>query len=1050
MKALLLFVFLILCIDTKPINATSLDYNDTEVLLQRWKVITQMIYEENPSNDFSSFRDFRNTIYDELSQAFYQEFLVTGNAHFLVLAINEASPAHRAMLKELHPLDDLFISAHIIRRSERLFSSHLFEIRDFTLSDIYLFSFVPLSNVEDQKIIDLLQHWTQKLPRLRRTSPLTAQIMALVISHGYQRVGEQAPVNELFRQFDFGRDLFPSHYTLFNLRTLIFQAHQQNYLTIALQLSRNLAYPLANSLGDTRLYYENLIDLANIRFDLGFILEAMSDYERLLSDGFGYLVEEDIALIRNNLAVTYLNSGQFDNFLNFSLDAYSLAKSTENKRYQLFILNNLYNYHRRQGDFSQAREFLNEILALSENEELKTERPLALIALALYYRDTLNDYNKAYEAYSEAEVTAISLNDMRSLRLAMLGLANTLNQLENYDASLAVLNSISRRTNLTKGEPFYIEIELRKVATFIRMQEWESATDILNFLSDTDLRKLPFNTFVEAKSLQARFLAQNKEEHKAIELLESIMPEVLIWLEESADTQTGFIRLDSEFSKMFSLLNSLYLKSGSYEKSLILLDQFRNLSRSVLFSNPLLKTRLLSEEDLFQHFTLTNRIQRLRNEIASENRPGNRILLQSQIIHAQNQRNQLLSKVLPDGSESESFSKLSQLRRYLTESEQILHIAIFDEELFVYGITQDSVQTKTFPFSRTQEQSIQETLNLMASGKTDLIKLHQIYDSWFSDLIDTTKSKLMIIPDGVFYRLPFETLPISKPESAQHYGTTKYLIEKYQVSYVSSLSEFINNQYHEKRDYRYFFSGFGLTSFTNHQNRNLTSLPFAETEIAQITDIFPRLKTLNGFTNKQSTEGKFRAKAGESAIIHIASHSEVSNNHPLFSVIFFQPDSLNTTIENDGLVYVYELFEMNLQSELVFLGSCSSGSGTFIQGSGILGFSRAISYAGARSLIMNLWPVRDQSSAELSVKFYSYLNQGFSRSESLRLAKIDFINQRNSNPAIWGALVLYGDTSAINTRNSLLPVLGLLFGIAMVLLIIIIGINRYSTKKEII
>lgn len=1046
MKAFFVFIILVLGCSLNTVHALMVDYNQTEQQLQRWKLLSELIYVENPPDQFNSIRVYRNTIYDELADLFYNEFLNTGNPHFLILAINEASPNRRRELELLHPFDSPFLFAHSERRINRVYDDILFEIRDFSLADIYLFSYAPLGNANPQRVIVLLQHWTQQLPRLRRSAPLTAQIMSLVIAQGYQRMGIPAPVNELFRDIEHWRGLFPSHYVLFNLRTFIFQAHQQNYLTIALQLSRNIAYPLAVELGDKQIYFENLIDLANIRFDLGIIIQAMHDYERLLSDGIEYLIDDDIALIRNNLGVTYLNSGQFDRFLEFSLDAYTMALETGNIRFQLYILRNLYNYHRRQGDFSQALAYLNEIIALSENDELKKERNLSLIALALYYRDVVQDYELTLEAYLEAEKASLELNDFRALRIAMLGISQTLTQLGRFEESLNVLGTISETSNVSEGEPFFNEILVKTAATLINMEEWELAYQTLSNIHKSDFRKLSFNTFTEAKGLKIEILLQRQHTEAAQQLINELLPEVLSWLEESADAQTGFLRLDAEFEHLFMFINTFYLNQNNYQASLQLLDDIRNLTRSALFSNPLLKTRVLSENELFQHFILTNRIQRLRNQLASETMPGNRILLQNQVIHAQNQRNQLISNVQIEQQEINRFREIHQLQKYLSDKEQLLKIGLFNNQLFVYLITKESVFANIFPFTKNDEKKVEEILDLMASGKTDLVGLHDIYTTWFADIIDPSKSDMIVIPDGIFYRLPFETLPISEPETAQHYGSTTYLIESHQISYQSSLSSYIKDQQNKNRPYSYFFSGFGIKSFSKHANKNLSTLPFAEKEVEAIASTFPKFKSTNAFKSEESTEFRLREKAGESSIIHIASHSEVSNEHPLFSVIFMQPDSLNQDITNDGLVYVYELFEMNLESELIFLGSCSSASGTFLQGSGVLGFSRALSYAGAKSLIMNLWPAKDQSSAELAVMFYEYLSKGYSRAESLRFAKIDFMNLRNSNPAIWGSLVLYGEISPLSSKRISLFVAEVLIGIGVALIIVLVWLFRVKLR----
>lgn len=98
------------------------------------------------------------------------------------------------------------------------------------------------------------------------------------------------------------------------------------------------------------------------------------------------------------------------------------------------------------------------------------------------------------------------------------------------------------------------------------------------------------------------------------------------------------------------------------------------------------------------------------------------------------------------------------------------------------------------------------------------------------------------------------------------------------------------------------------------------------------------------------------------------------------------------------------------------LNSCSSGSGNYIQGSGVMGISRALRYAGAKSLALNLWSVNDKVAAEFAVDFYGYLNEGITKNEAIRLAKIDQLQKANANPHFWGAYMMIGNPAPITNK----------------------------------
>src|SRR5690625_8050301 len=100
---------------------------------------------------------------------------------------------------------------------------------------------------------------------------------------------------------------------------------------------------------------------------------------------------------------------------------------------------------------------------------------------------------------------------------------------------------------------------------------------------------------------------------------------------------------------------------------------------------------------------------------------------------------------------------------------------------------------------------------------------------------------------------------------------------------------------------------------------------------------------------------------------------------------------------------------MDLNADLVFLSSCESGAGGYLEGAGILGFSRAFEYAGAKSISLNLWPVRDQTAAHIVTDFYDKLNSRLNKAKTLRQAQLNCMNHTNSEHYLWRSIVIYRD-----------------------------------------
>jgi CHAT domain-containing protein len=83
-----------------------------------------------------------------------------------------------------------------------------------------------------------------------------------------------------------------------------------------------------------------------------------------------------------------------------------------------------------------------------------------------------------------------------------------------------------------------------------------------------------------------------------------------------------------------------------------------------------------------------------------------------------------------------------------------------------------------------------------------------------------------------------------------------------------------------------------------------------------------------------------------------------------------------------------------LDADLVTLSACETALGPYVRGEHFLGFSQAFLLAGSRSVIVSLWPVRDDTTSLLMRRFYqnllgarSELSAPLPKDESLAEAK---------------------------------------------------------------
>lgn len=81
-----------------------------------------------------------------------------------------------------------------------------------------------------------------------------------------------------------------------------------------------------------------------------------------------------------------------------------------------------------------------------------------------------------------------------------------------------------------------------------------------------------------------------------------------------------------------------------------------------------------------------------------------------------------------------------------------------------------------------------------------------------------------------------------------------------------------------------------------------------------------------------------------------------------------------------------------------------------------MSLARGFFYAGCPSIIMSLWEVEDQSGTQIMTSFYKNLKKGKDKDESLRLAKLEYlesVSSRRAHPHYWLGFVSIGDNSAL-------------------------------------
>jgi len=305
--------------------------------------------------------------------------------------------------------------------------------------------------------------------------------------------------------------------------------------------------------------------------------------------------------------------------------------------------------------------------------------------------------------------------------------------------------------------------------------------------------------------------------------------------------------------------------------------------------------------------------------------------------------------------------------------------------------------------------------------------------------------KIIISPDNILSYIPFETLVTEEFRSPELlYREVPFALKEYRFSYIYSVtfsSETMGISRSLANNLAAFAPAYGgmeladslLTAFPNLRGE-IRDLPYA---LIEAEDAVGQCGG-KAFLAEEATEEAYKREAGDYDIIHLAMHTLVDDQRPLFSKMIFS--SSPGSVE-DGMLNTYEVYSVTLNAMMVVLSSCNTGTGMLATGEGILSLARGFLYAGSRSVVMSMWAVDDNSASEVVRSFYRNMRSGQTKSTALRSARLRFLrsaDQTRSHPYFWSALVIYGDDAPLWYDRIRLYAATLFFLIAAAVLLAIV------------
>uniref|UniRef100_Q027U1 Tetratricopeptide TPR_2 repeat protein n=1 Tax=Solibacter usitatus (strain Ellin6076) TaxID=234267 RepID=Q027U1_SOLUE len=182
-------------------------------------------------------------------------------------------------------------------------------------------------------------------------------------------------------------------------------------------------------------------------------------------------------------------------------------------------------------------------------------------------------------------------------------------------------------------------------------------------------------------------------------------------------------------------------------------------------------------------------------------------------------------------------------------------------------------------------------------------------------------------------------------------------------------------------------------------------------------------------TGDAASEAAFKANSPGKKVVHVAAHAfflgdgcrqTAAGENPLllsgFALAGANRRRGGGAADEDGIVTAEEIAAMDLRGvEWAVLSGCETGVGKVLAGEGVFGLRRAFQMAGARTVIMSLWPVDDGATRGWMQSLYrEHLMKGKATAEAVRAASLAALAKRraagaSTHPFYWAGFIAAGD-----------------------------------------
>jgi CHAT domain-containing protein/tetratricopeptide (TPR) repeat protein len=718
--------------------------------------------------------------------------------------------------------------------------------------------------------------------------------------------------------------------------------------------------------------------------NLGVEYKELGDYEK----GISYLMQAlDIqretsdkrgeAIVLNNLGGCYLLNGDLTKAEELYRQSIVLRRLVKDRRGEANTLNNLGQVFARSANHAKAIEYLEQALIIRRELKDKTGEAITLRNLATSYR-ALGDLIKALSFYEQSNQLAKQLGDRRVEAESAYGLALAERERGNLDKAVETVSNGLALVELTRNEIVSPELRATYLASVFRY--YELYIDLLQARFERDKNPADIAlAFETSERARARSFTELLREAR-VNIQQGVDPKLI---EQAQNAQE---KLNLQYRRRTAAL----AQNAKPETLAAIIGEINS---------------------------LTTELEDLQVKIRRNN-PRYADLTQGATLD------------------------VKAIQNLLDDETVLLEYKLGDQRSYLWLVSKNTLKIYLLPKRDQVEKTAREFYDAIVSrDKTKENRAGELSAVLGQKLLapvafEIENKRLAIVADGFLQFVPFDALKIQNSKLK----TQSLLVEMNEIIILPSasvLAELRQNENQAKpptntlaifADPIFEADDTRLSALSKNVRQNekpsgigkaLRDFNFGET-LPRLLFSRVEAKNISAFTEPNKTdlnidfdasrENATSADLADYRILHFATHGLLDTVHPESSGLVLSLYD-KTGKPRDGFLSLNQIYNLDLNSDLVVLSACQTGLGKDVKGEGLIGLTRGFMYAGAKRVVASLWKVDDAATAEFMRRFYqNLLQKKLSSVAALKQTKMEMRQiPRFRSPYFWAGFTLQGD-----------------------------------------